>query len=766
MKTSQLLKKMCAIALAVTVVGSSAAVALPALGSDSGIVANAEETYGDYYHEENDDGSITITEYSGSDEEVVIPGEINGKTVTSIGEGAFESCTSLIDVKIGNGVTEIDGEAFANCTSLKSIVIPDSVTSIGYRAFDSCTSLVDVKIGNGVTEIDGGAFAECTSLKSIIIPDSVTSIGYRTFEDCTSLIDVKIGNSVTEIDGLAFADCTSLNNITIPNSVNSIDEQAFDGCSSLLSITVEDNNKNYNSKDGVVFNKNQTELINCPQGKTGEYTIPDSVTSIGYGAFYGCTSLTSINIPNSVSNIGYFVFWDCTGLINVNVDTQNPNYCSTDGILFNKSQAELLCYPGGRKDKVYKIPDGVKSIVYPAFYNYENLTTIVIPDSVKLDVFCLGFVGDMKAENLTIVGSKGSSAEEYANKYGFNFVLITDYTPDTEPATSEIAAASVKFDNSALTLEKGKSETIRFTISPSNTTDKTVTWTSSNDKVATVKDGKVTAVAAGTATITATTANGKTATCKVTVKNPTVALKTATLKTTSYTYDGKAKKPAVTAVKDANSKTVAAANYTVKYTDNTKVGTAKVTVTGKGNYTGTVTKTFKILKSIKSAKVSGVSASYKYTGKNLTPTVTVKDGKTTLKKGTDYTVTYKNNKAIGTATITIKGKGNYTGTITKTFKIVPKTATLKTVNSPKTKQLKATWAKDTTVNGYQVQYSTNSKFTSGNKTKNITKNSTTSATISSLIKGKTYYVRIRSYKKVGTTTIYGNYSTVKKVKIK
>ena len=407
--------------------------------------------------------------------------------------------------------------------------------------------------------------------------------------------------------------------------------------------------------------------------------------------------------------------------------------------MFNKDQTAIVAYPGG-KTGAYTIPDSVTSIGGAAFgYYYDDYY-----DDYK------------KIENFTIYGKTGSAAETYAEENGFTFIDPNNIVEVTE----------ITLNKTALTLETGKTAVLTATVTPDNATDKTVTWLTSNSKVATVKNGKITAKSAGTATITAKTSNGKVATCKVTVKNPTVAIKTVTLKTTSYTYDGTAKKPAVT-VKDTSGKTVASSNYTVKYTNNTKAGKATVTITGKGSYTGKITKNFTIKAKSTAKLTTKLSAtSYIYNGKAKTPTVTVKDGTKTLKKGTDYTVTYSSNKAIGTAKVTIKGKDNYTGTITKTFKIVPKTATLKTVTSPKTKQLKATWAKDTTATGYQIQYSTNSKFTSGNKTKTITKNSTTSATLTGLTKGKTYYVKVRAYKTVGKTKVYGAYSAVKKVKIK
>jgi fibronectin type 3 domain-containing protein len=164
-------------------------------------------------------------------------------------------------------------------------------------------------------------------------------------------------------------------------------------------------------------------------------------------------------------------------------------------------------------------------------------------------------------------------------------------------------------------------------------------------------------------------------------------------------------------------------------------------------------------------KATIAKSTYAYTGKSLTPTVTVKYGKTTLKKGTDYTVSYKNNKATGKATITVKGKGKYSGTVTKTFIIVPKKATVTSAKSAKTKTVTVTWKKDTQASGYQLVYSTNSKFKSS-KSVNIAKNSTVKKTLTKLTKGKTYYVKVRSYKTIGGKKYYGAYSAVKKVKCK
>ncbi|MCI6007200.1 MAG: leucine-rich repeat protein [Ruminococcus sp.] len=452
---------------------------------------------------------------------VIIP-----NSVTYIGYGVFRGCTGLTNVTIPNSVTNISlpTHTFWGCTSLNNItvdknnknytsvdgvlfnknkteiliypsakglssyVIPSSVTEIGGGAFRGCTGLKSVTIPSNVKEIGDSAFSDCTGLTRVKFEKSsnIQALYGGTFSNCTSLTEINIPNSVKKISSRAsdgeqlkegcFKGCTSLKSITIPSSVTDIsmevpdncfgDSWAFSGCTSLNNITVDKNNKNYTSVDGVLFNKNKTEILGYPSAKGSSYVIPSSVTEIGYSAFYDCTGLKSVTIPSSVKKIGDYAFYGCTGL------------------------------------KSVTIPRSVTYIGDNSFgYTYSN------KQYVKINGF-------------TIYGKKGTAAERYANDNGFKFV---EGTAPAEPAVP----TGVKLNQSSLTLGKGESYGLVSTVLPANAKNKTCTWSTSNSSVATVSNtGKVTAKAVGTAVITVKTVNGKTATCKVTVKLAPTSIKT------------------------------------------------------------------------------------------------------------------------------------------------------------------------------------------------------------------------------------------------
>ncbi len=386
-----------------------------------------KNTYGHYYATENgfsdeaclltnelNNGTLEISKYVGNSATsatYVIPGEINGKKVTQIGDSAFTVCTSLTSVTIPDGVTSIDEAAFWGCTSLTSVTIPDSVTSIKSKAFFKCTSLKSVTIPASVTNIgdyalgyyeiyntdscewemykvDGfkinyvkDTYGHMYALKNgftdeaclltnelddgtleitkyagnsatCVIPGEidgkkVTEIGDSAFKGCTELTSITIPDGVTGIGNKAFSDCTSLETVTIPASVTYVRDSAFYGCTSLKSVT-----------------------------------IPESVTYIGGYAFAECYSLKYADIPANVSGIGLSPFCNCRSLENINIDEANKWYTTVDGVLYDKDKTELINYPAGKKDSSYVIPEGIRTIREKAFYGCLNLCELTIPDSV------------------------------------------------------------------------------------------------------------------------------------------------------------------------------------------------------------------------------------------------------------------------------------------------------------------------------------------------------------------------------------------------
>ena len=313
-------------------------------------------------------------------------------SVTRIGGYAFYGCTSLTSITIPDSVTSIVWGAFSGCTGLTSITIPDSVTSIGDSAFSNCTGLTSITIGDSVTSIVREAFHGCKGLTSVTIPDSVTSIDVSAFSGCTGLTSVTIPDSVTSIGNYAFYGCTGLTSITIPDSVTSINYSAFTGCTGLTSITIDSNNKIYDSRNNcnaIIETESNTLIFGCKNT-----VIPDSVTSIGGDAFFGCTGLTSITIPDSVTRIGGYAFYGCTSLTSITI----PD--SVTSIVWG-------AFYGCKGLTSVTIGDSVTSIDYDAFYGCKGLTSVTIGDSVT----SIGYKAFYGCTGLTDVYYAGSDSE-------------------------------------------------------------------------------------------------------------------------------------------------------------------------------------------------------------------------------------------------------------------------------------------------------------------------------------------------------------------
>ncbi|MEI6092008.1 MAG: leucine-rich repeat protein, partial [bacterium] len=289
-------------------------------------------------------------------------------TVNSIHQGAFQNCTNLSTLVLGNGISSINNSVFKNCDKLVNIAIPNTVKKIENSAFEDCGSLANVSFGTSVTSIGAMAFSYCVGLINVTIPSPVDTISDRAFLQCWGLNSISLPNSLNSIGEMAFADCNKLSSIIIPNSVKSIGGGALYKCTSLATITVGSNNLNYSSVNGVLFNKNQTVLIQYPAGNLNtSYTIPNTVNiidasafsdhktltnitmsnnlqTIPNGAFYNCKGLLSITIPNSVTSIGAVAFMNCDSLTSLTIG-RGVNYIGGDAFLGCRNLTSVYAYP-------------------------------------------------------------------------------------------------------------------------------------------------------------------------------------------------------------------------------------------------------------------------------------------------------------------------------------------------------------------------------------------------------------------------------------
>jgi len=341
-------------------------------------------------------------------------------SVEAIGPYVFYDNVELTEVSLGPNITVIMEKAFYNCTALESIKFGNKVETIEKDAFYGCKSLKSITLPEGLTEIRDGVFCDCSSLVDITIPASVTKIGNASFGSC-GFTSFTVTDGVTSIGKEAFGLCKDLTSFSIGENLSSIGKDIFFGSISLKEITVSEKNKTYASIDGVLVNHDKNELILYPLAKSANYTIPNSITTIGSYAFYNCTILTGIDGGVNVDSIGPGAFYLCTGL---------KTFTFPDKLSYIADSVFLICLildnitiPDGVKyigNNAFErcllnkltIGNGVSTIGEWTFSDCPGLTKITIPDNV-VSIGKLCFYGCNNVAELTI-GKNLSKIGPYA----------------------------------------------------------------------------------------------------------------------------------------------------------------------------------------------------------------------------------------------------------------------------------------------------------------------------------------------------------------
>ena len=687
---------------------------------DCGYTGNAPRHYElskmdyDYSYKILNDGTLRLYQYEGTDTNIVVPDTIDGRKVTVLGNSTFQYCTQASDIE--------------------SVTLPDSLTTI-----------------------EKNAFYNCEKLKSVTIPQNVSSIGLAAF-----------------VEGLSE--------------------------SSLTEIKVDPENPYFSEKDGVVFSKDGTKLIVFPSGRSGDYQIPDGTVSVGDYAFYYCVNVSSITVPGSVRSLGEGAFGNCSSL--------------TKAVL-NEGLEEIGEY-------AFQSSSGIRDIIIPASVKSVGKNGLCLSSGCRIRVLSTDTVwaDDAFRDLALIAGKKDSTLQKYAEDHGRTFVELSadnriplqnewfeQITPEYE-YNGKSHEPEIESSESAPELEQGSDYEVTYE-NNINAGTATIKITGKDIFCGTVERSfKITPdengmhvcyFAENNETYLETTFKGKKVEPEVVIdglvrgkdytvtyvnnEKPGEARAELTgignykgSETLYFTIYGKL--PAADPIADqtytGNEITPdivipglkAGEDYYMYYEDNQYPGVATVTIYGTGYYKGTATIHFKIIKKTEKF-VSNVKlnrTSYTYTGKTIRPSVTVTvNGK---KIGASaYKLYYKNNKNSGIGTVQVRGTGKYSRiNKTITFKILPP-KTLLTGLKKANRSFIASWKKNIQATGYQIQYAADSRFTKERKTVTVGKQSATRYKISGLKNKKTYYVRIRSYKRVGKKILYSSWSTVKKIRV-
>ena len=431
------------------------------------------------------DGGLAITGYTGDDFDATVPETINGLPVVAIAAGAFEGSTALYSLTLPEGVKRVGERAFAD-SRIADVDMP-GVETIEAYAFYNRDSLTEVGMPK-VSEIGEYAFADCDALTRITLPEGLEALDEGAFMDCDWLQEIELPDALERVEGSVFAECKQLKRVTLGASVDEIADNAFNGCAALAAIEVDAGNMYYSSSDGVLFNKAGNTLLRYPAGKTdASYTVPEGVTMIAAGAMKN-SRLESLTLGSDVLAVGAGTLQNSKALKELNLN---------DGL----EKIGENAFSGCLALKAVDIPDSV-AVIRDSAFNPSGLTEISIPGDTDVADSALPYNGA-----LTVYGAKDSGAESVAEQRGIRFV---------DETTVQVTGISLP---GKLTLEVGEVYALEAALTPADTTETDITWTTSDNAVVRVTDeGQITARSVGTAIVTAYALNGASAQCVVTVE--------------------------------------------------------------------------------------------------------------------------------------------------------------------------------------------------------------------------------------------------------